>query len=373
MLDASLLHRLAQPTWAESWPWQALAQLLRAHAPSGGAGLRGAIGPLIGQLAAELGLGDGWTPRLGATGNAALWLGPSRTRADLVIAAHMDRPSFRVRDAQRGALYPICANRFPDGLYTAQAKALRFRAEEGLIVAARGTLASQRGPQGDSLILESHEGRLAWHDLVTLEAEPRLDEGGVVRGTGLDNSLGVLAALLAAARLRALPAWDDLSVLFVFTDQEEGDPQAFFGHGAARLAYALPPPRLGTIILDAHGILADSPIIGGQGASHGTISAWGRGSIVPPQAIALALDLAQVVNAWRPATVQFNTGYMSRSDDLALGRWSQILALIGPPMRDAHTAHESAHLADVESASLWLVCFCAALLNPDLAARYEMA
>jgi len=372
MLDDKLLRSLGQPSWPVSWPWEALARLLRAHAPSGGAGLPNAIGPLIGQLAAELGLSEGWMPRLGATGNAALWLGQPRPRADLLIAAHMDRPSFRVREAARGTLYPICANRFPDGLYSAQAKALRFRADEGLIVAARGQLISQRGPQGDSLTFENREGHLAWHDLVTLEAEPRLDEGGVVHGTGLDNSLGVLAALLAAAHLRrVLPA--DLGVLFVFTDQEEGDPQAFFGHGAARLAYALPPPRLGTIILDAHGMLADGPLIGGQGASHGTISAWGRGSIVPPQAMALALDLAQVVNTWRPATVQFNTGYMSRSDDLALGRWSQILALIGPPMRDAHTAHESAHLADMGHAGLWLACFCAALLNPGVAARYELA
>ncbi|MCS6836467.1 MAG: hypothetical protein NZ750_10670 [Anaerolineae bacterium] len=371
MLSESLLCALEQPAWPEAWPWEALSRLLRAHAPSGGAGLRGAVGPLIGQLAAELGLSDGWTPRLGATGNAALRLGAEAERRDLVIVAHMDRPSFRVRDPQRGALYPICANRFPDGLYTAQAKALRYRSDAGLILAARGTLTSQRGPQGDILSLDVHEGQLTWHDLVTLDAEPRLDEVGVVLGTGLDNSLGVLTALLAAARLRVLR--EDFSLLFVFTDQEEGDPQAFFGHGAARLAHALLPPRLGTIILDAHGVLESSSIICGRGASHGTISAWGRGSIVPPQAIALALDLAQTVNARQLATVQFNTGYMSRSDDLALGRWSQILALIGPPMRDAHTAHESAHLADVDRASLWAACFCAALLSPTIAARYELA
>lgn len=373
MLDQALLHNLGQPAWPEAWLWWALSRLLRAHAPSGGAGLRGAIGPLIGQLATELGLSDGWIPRLGATGNAALRLGNDVAWPDLVIAAHMDRPSFRVRDPQRGALYPICANRFPDGAYTAQAKALRYQSDEGLVVAARGKLTSQREPEGDSLIFAAHEGQLAWHDLVTLEAEPRLDEVGIVHGTGLDNGLGVLAALLTAARLRALPVWDDFSLLIVFTDQEEGDPQAFFGHGAARLAHALPPPRLGTIILDAHGLMPEGPLMGGQGASHGTISAWGRGSIVPPQAIALALDLAQSVNAWRPATVQFNTGYMSRSDDLALGRWSQILALIGPPMRDAHTTHESAHLADVEGAGLWAACFCAALLSPAIASRYELA
>jgi hypothetical protein len=112
----------------------------------------------------------------------------------------------------------------------------------------------------------------------------------------------------------------------------------------------------------------------GGGISHAAASHWGRGSIVPPNYHALALDLAAGLNAVRPATVQFNTGYLSRSDDMILSRWTHILALAGAPLTDPHTGQESAHLGDVQDGVWWLAHFLAATLNlvPDLAPRYAL-
>lgn len=353
--------------------WPLLSRLLDAHAPSGGANLPGGVGEVIGALANELGLGARWLPELGATGNAALWLGATGA-ADVVAVAHMDRPSFRVRAPESGALFPICANRFPEGDYRVGAKALRF-ADGRLVVGARGTIVSRRENGRDSVTFEASEGSLGWHDTVVMAAEPSRSADGSVTGTGLDNALGVLTALLAAAALarveRALVE-RGARLLVVFSDQEEGPPDAFFGHGAARLAHAIPPPR-GVVVVDAHSADApDGPRLGG-GVSHGSASGWGRGSIVPPNYLALARDLAAGVNRDRPTTVQFNSGYLSRSDDMALGRWAKVMALAGPPMLHAHTGDETARLSDVRSGAVWLAWFLAALtLAPDLDARYAL-
>lgn len=354
--------------------WPLLRRLLDAHAPSGGANLPGAVGGVIGALADELGLGARWIPELGATGNAAIALGADGP-ADIVAVAHMDRPSFRVRAPESGALFPICANRFPEGEYRVGAQALRFDAGR-LTVGARGTIVSQRESGSETLTFETAEGSLAWHDTVVMAVEPARDAQGTVSGTGLDNALGVLTALLAAAalaRVESALVERGARLLVVFSDQEEGPPEAFFGHGAARLAHALPPPR-GVVIVDAHSAGSPGgPRLGG-GVSHGSVSGWGRGSIVPPNYLALAQDLAAGVNRASPSTVQFNTGYLSRSDDMALGRWAKIMALAGPPMLHAHTGGETARLSDVRSGAVWLAWFLAAALAlaPDLNARYAL-
>lgn len=367
------------PLQADGAVWPLLRRLLAAPAPSGGANLPGAVGEVIGTLVSELGLGERWMPELGTTGNAALWIGanaPSAgSPADIVVVAHMDRPSFRVRAPERGDLVPICANRFPEGEERAGARALRF-VDGRLVTAARGVLVSRRVDGHDTLTFEVAEGMLAWQDTVVLDAEPQRGADGSVTGTGLDNALGVLTALLAAAALaRVEDALRERNahLLIVFSDQEEGPPDAFFGHGAARLTHTLPPPR-GVVVVDAHGAAPEGVPRLGAGVSHGTIAGWGRGSIVPPNFHALALDLAAGVNAARPGTVQFNTGYLSRSDDLALGRWAKILALTGPPMAHAHTAREMAHLSDLRSGAAWLAYFLAATLNlaPELSRRYAL-
>jgi putative aminopeptidase FrvX len=355
--------------------WDLLKRLLTAHAPTGGANLLGGIGDDIAVLADGLGLRDRVISHLGSTGNAAIWLGSDKSTADLVVVAHMDRPSFRVRDLAKGELFPLCSNRFPEGDYRVPAKAVRF--ERGrLVVRAEGILVSRKAGGDESLYFEAKHGQLAWQDTILMDVHPVLN-GDTVIGSGLDNSLGVAMALLTAASLRGVEnilRERERRCLFVFTDQEEGPPEAFFGHGAARLMHAQQPPTYGCVIVDAQtagpGLV---PQLGG-GTSHSASSRWGHGSIVPPNYYALAVDLAEALNATRPGTVQMNTGYLSRSDDMILGQWTRILGLSGPPMTDPHTGQESACLSDIQAGAWWLSYFLVAALNvvPELTPRYAL-
>ncbi len=344
--------------------WEMLKRLLLAHAPSSGANLLGGIGDDIAVLAEELELQDHVIAHLGATGNTAVALGADKVVPDVVVVAHMDRPSFRVRSLDDRTLFPICANRFPQGDYRVGAKAVRF--ERGrLVVGAEGVLISHRAGSEESLIFEPSRGRLAWTDTVLMDVHPTCCEDERVIGTGLDNSAGVLMALLTAAVLREIEGAlldGDRRCLFVFTDQEEGPPDGFFGHGAARLAYALPSPNYGCVVVDAQNVGPGGPVIG-RGVSFSAASGWGRGSVVPPNYHALAFDLAADLNALRPDTVQLNHGYLSRSDDMILGRWARILALSGPPLEGAHTGQEFVALGDLQSGVWWLAHFLAAVLN----------
>jgi putative aminopeptidase FrvX len=366
-----------QPAVNEITPlWEMLKRLLAAHAPSSGANLLGGIGDDIAVLADGLGLRDRFISHLGSTGNAAIWLGSDKAAADLVVVAHMDRPSFRVKDVAQGELYPICANRFPAGEYRIAAKAVRF--ERGrLVVRAEGMLISRKKDDAETLHFEAKRGQLAWQDTVLMDVHPMLD-GEQVIGSGLDNSAGVLVLLLTAAVLRSIETVmreRERRCLFVFTDQEEGLPTGVFGHGAARLTHALPPPTYGCVIMDVHdtgpGLV---PQMGG-GAAHSAVSKWGYGSIVPPNYFALAVDLADAINKTRPGTVQLNTGYHSRSDDMILGQWTRILGLAGPPISQPHTGQETIRLGDVQDAVWWLAYLLPTVLNlvPDLTPRYALA
>ena len=355
--------------------WELLRRLLSAHAPSGGANLLGGVGDDIAVLADNLGLRDRVTPHLGSTGNTAIWLGADKPGADVVVCAHMDRPSFRVRSVDEGTLYPICANRFPPGEYRVPAKAVRF--ERGrLVVSAEGMLVSNKEDSAEDLRFEGRRGKLAWHDTVLLDVYPARD-GEKIVATGLDNSLGVLTALLTAAVLREVEnvmRERERRCIFVFTDQEEGPPDALFGQGAARLMHTLPPPTYGCIVVDTQTVGAGLEPQLGQGACHGAVSRWGKGAIVPPNYHALAVDLAEAINGQRPGTVQLNHGAISRSDEVFLSQWARILALIGPPSTDPHTGYESAQLGDIQDTVWWLAHFLIPALNlvPELTPRYAL-
>lgn len=354
--------------------WEMLHRLLVAHAPSGGANLLGGIGDDIAVLADRLDLGSHVRPQFGNTGNSVIDLGNGKAAVDIVVVAHMDRPSFRVRSLADGELFPICANRFPPGEYSVTAKAMRF--EGGLLtVGAEGTLLSKRINQEDTLHFTVKRGVLTWQDTVLVDVIPTRGPNDVVIGTGLDNCLSVLITLLTAAVLHQMgETLRDRRVLFVFTDQEEAPAQGFFGHGAARLMHILPPPTYGCVVVDGHSIGHPYGPVSGEGVSVGFVSGDGRGSIVPPNYQALAVDLARQLNHVRPATAQINNGYLSRGDDMVLGRWTRILGLTGAPLSDAHTGHETAQLADIQSGVWWLAHFLAAALNlvPELAPRYAL-
>src|SRR5262249_26326796 len=159
---------------------------------------------------------------IGATGNTVLWLGAEKETADVIILAHLDRPTYKVRSAADGILYPICATRFPAHGYRIGAKALRYE-NGGLVLGGTGTLISER-PEGKEILrFETDSGELRWYDLVTMEMTPTLNDG-VVMGTGLDNCLGVMTLLGAVSALRSIEAamkTQQKRCLFVLTDQEE--------------------------------------------------------------------------------------------------------------------------------------------------------
>lgn len=348
--------------------WADLSRLLAAHGASGTVLLPNAIGDDLHAIVQSLGLEAHYLPKIGNTGNCGLWFGADKAQADLLIVTHLDRPAFRVRDASAGILYPMCAIRVPVGGYTCAGKALRWQAG-GVQVAAQGRMIFERDERGqDRIRFEPQTGDLAWHDWLTMDATPTLDAAGVIMGTGLDNCLGVQTCLGVAQALASLQAelsQAGLRVLIVFSDEEEGIPEAYFGHGAARLTGAIPQPRFGTIIADAHTVVPEGNLALGAGVGHGTVSAWSRGSVVPMNYVGLARALSEQVHPNYPNMVQLNTGYLSRSDDMALGRWSRILGMIGAPMTDAHTAHERAHLSDLPAAMRWLTLYSLACLRLD--------
>jgi putative aminopeptidase FrvX len=357
--------------------WRDLERLLKAHAPSAGSWLPGAITDDIGAIADSHGLGAHFSPHLKRTGNAALRLGAPGETADVIVVAHMDRPSFRPRDLGSGELYPMCSIRIPGEAYTCGAKALRFT-EGRISVSARGTITLEKRNGTDSIRFSAESGELAHGDTVVMDVEPVLREG-VITATGLDNCLGVMTALGAAAALAAVEphlSAQGKRLLFVFSDQEEGIPDAFFGYGAARLTGIMPAPTVGMICVDGQtaGAHGGSPRMG-YGAGFGTVSAWSRGSVVPPNYLALGVDLVAEANAAHPGCAQVNTGYLSRSDDMILSRWTQVLAMIGPPMANPHTVQETAYLRDLQHGIRWLTLYLTAVLGvePGLTARYALA
>ena len=341
-----------------------LRRLLAAPAPNSGASLPGAVGEVIGDIAAELGLSLSTDPRLRATGNLAIEIGAESDSADLLITAHMDRPSFRVLNLADATLYPLCAIRVPHSQYRCRAIAVRYL-DGRLETAAEGALQFGEIEGEQQIRFEVESGSLAWGDTVLMAAEPRLVNGRVI-GTGLDNATGVVLALLSARVLSAF--CDDIvsqgrKIVFAFTDQEEGPPIGLFGQGASRLAHALPPPHLGFINIDAHNVDASTGHVPGIGASHAFVSGYGRGSVVPLDYQALATDLAEAVNRARPGTVKLNYGYVSRSDDMLGSLNARCLGLTGVVLENAHTTEETVALGDLVAGVMWLSSFVSKLLE----------
>lgn len=363
-----------------------LTRLLTANAPTTGCALPGGMIEPLRACAEILDL-----PPVSSSlsmGNATLTIVDGETlqdvmdmdAPDLIITAHMDRPTFKIRNAERGELYPICAVRFPvqNGEYRAPAKAMRWKSGK-LQVGARGTLVyTQAADGGESFRFEGENpgAKLLPFDLITLDVQPTFADN-MVRGTGLDNVLGMITALGVAHTFGAMRGMmgDEMppySVAFGFTDEEEGIPSAFFGRGASRLLNVIPIPVLGVVSVDAQTENDDSPRVG-KGGSFGHVSAWGRGAVVPPNVVALADDLTEILEKdYSPATMQMNTGYLSRSDDMGLTRIVPVLGMFGPPMRHPHTAEEEASLFDIQAAIAGLSYYVAALLSPKLQDKYHI-
>ena len=330
-----------------------ITRLLAAPAPNNSCLLPGAVGGVIREVAAELGLS---CEPIGSTGNLGITVGAAEAPLDLLITAHMDRPCFRVLDLGASSLLPLCAIRVPGDSYRCAGVALRF-VDGRVQVAAGGWLRFQPKDGETHITFLAERGELRWGDTVMMQAAPQLRDG-LIMGTGLDNALGVVIALLSAQRLQEQrPAG---RILFAFTDQEEAPPSGLFGQGAARLAGELAPPRLGFINIDAHN--AQPSLLPGAGAAHAFVSGAGRGSIVPMDRQAQAATLASELNARHAGTVQLNYGYVSRSDDMLLNLWARCLGLVGVPLLHAHSTEETAALDDVAAAVGWLPAFISAML-----------
>lgn len=341
-----------------------LTRLLAAPAPNSGAELPGAVGAVIREIAADLGLNLSDDPRIGATGNLAIEIGADAAPPDLLITAHMDRPTFRVLNLAEATLYPLCAIRVPHDDYVCGGIAVGYH-DGRLRISARGQLRFQETADGYHISFQATDGALNWGDSLLMFAEPRLQNGRII-GAGLDNAAGVLIGLLAARALSSLS--DELAargrkVIVAFTDQEEGPPIGLFGQGAARLLHALPPPRLGFINIDGHNVDQSLGHAPGVGASHAFVSGYGRGSVAPLEYQTLATALAEQVNQILPGTVRLNYSYVSRSDDMLLSTGARCLGLIGVTLENAHTAEETVALGDVAAAASWVSAFICQLLS----------
>ncbi|MYD09137.1 MAG: hypothetical protein F4X02_03745 [Chloroflexi bacterium] len=349
----------ADPDCAPEAVYARLTRLLEAPAPANSCALPGAVGDVISAIAAELGLPGA---PIDISGNLVIEIGDSDAPLDLLVTAHMDRPCFRVLDLAAATLYPLCAIRVPGDNYECEARALRYR-DGRVSVAASGRLhfAAEGGDYRIRFLAD--QGELAPGDTVMMHCAPTLQDG-LVSGTGLDNAIGALLALLTARALHRCAA-ERLSgrrLLFALTDQEEGQPDGLFGQGAARLAHALESPRLGFINIDGHNLDEAAGHVMGVGASHAFVSGFGRGSVVPMRAQALAETLASAVNRERAGTVRLNYSYVSRSDDMLLSTWARCLGLTGVIVANAHTTEETAALGDIVAAAHWIPALIARIL-----------
>jgi len=336
-----------------------LSRLLAAPAPANSCALPGTVGEVIQTLATELGL---TCAPVASTGNLAVEIGDPAAPLDLLITAHMDRPCFRIRNLAEATLYPLCAIRVPGDGYRCEAIALRY-IDGRVTIVARGQLRFEEQRGDYRISFSGDSGELHNGDMLMMHTAPQLRAGHII-GTGLDNAIGVLLALLSAHALQeyAPDAIANRRILFAFTDQEEGPPIGLFGDGAARLAHSIEPPRLGFINIDGHNLDETADHVLGVGASHAFISGDGRGSVVPMNYQALAQSLADQVNHQRPGTVRLNYSYVSRSDDMLLSLWSRCLGLTGVIVANAHTTEETAALSDIASAAHWIPAFISQIL-----------
>jgi hypothetical protein len=355
-----LSHISADPAASKTAIYGNLSRLLAAPAPANSCALPGTVGEVIVALADELGL---HCAPFASTGNLTIALGDPGAPLDLLVTAHMDRPCFRVRRLSDSTLYPLCAIRVPGDGYACEAAALRYVAGR-VIIAASGKMRFEEGDGDEYRIrFQAESGELRAGDTVIMQAAPQLRDGFVI-GAGLDNAIGVLLTLLVARALQRYAAETiaNRRILFAFTDQEEGPPIGLFGQGAARLAQASEPPRLGFINIDGHNIDEAEHHVMGVGASHAFVSGDGRGSVVPLDFQAKAESLAAQVNEARKGTVRLNYSYVSRSDDMLLSLWARCLGLSGVIVANAHTTEETAALADIVSAAHWIPVFIANIL-----------
>lgn len=383
--EVPLIERvIASSCWQKDAVWDLLKGFMEAPSPTGSLALSGTILDTLSAAASQANLEVNFTPNFNNTGNPAILLGSKNEPIDLLVDAHLDKPTFGVAEVthteqgQRVMLYPYCANRFPPGEYQVKARALRYdEQQQSVIVSGRGILHSWRADgKNDVLSFELTEGELDFTNLVIFDTSA-WREGDQIHGPGLDNAAGVTMLVVTASILKgieSLLALQGRNCLFTFSDQEEGPAGSLFGQGASKTAFALQPPRLGSIVVDVHAAGEAYGITLGGGASFGFASGGGRGALLPLNLQRLHLALSDDLNQRKPGSIQHNRGYFSRSDDFTLAHWSKILGLVGVPAADIHTGNEKGNLSDLLGGVLFLSHLIPIVLglSPTLTKRYQL-
>jgi len=364
--------------------WALVRDFMDAHSPTASIALPGTIIDTLTANVEKMGLTDHYASNFNGTGNAAILLGEKKDHIDVLIDAHLDKPTFGVaeieetRHTRRATLFACCANRFPTGIYRVSAKVLRYdETRQAVTVCGRGEIVSHREKNtGDRLFFEPNEGEIDYTDMVALDVPPRL-ENMTITGSGVDDASGVTVVLVTASIIKAIEPLlksKSLNCLFTFSDNEEWPPESFFSLGASKTTFSLEPPTFGSIVVDVHQADEGYHIKLGRGLSCGFISAQGKGAAVPLNYQRLTTALIADLAMQEPGIAQHNTSYFSRSDDYALIRWSRILGLFGIPALNIHRGNEEGHLGDVRGGIILLSHYIPFVLclSQAVAAKYHL-
>ena len=340
-----------------------LEALEAVHGPS--QTVRWTRAPVVERLLTADGLlgasGLTWVRNLERSGNAALLLG-SATRAKRVwLLAHLDQISYLV-DSGVGPLYnlmPLCYHMQREGGRPGVALAFDLATRQ-LIVSARGEIQVRDGRVCFAL---AEGGPIGPGHRVVYDSQLRHDAAsGRITGY-LDDSVGCVALLLAAAALRAYP----VEVFIGLTDEEEGPPSdgsQAFARGGRRLLRYFDAPEL-VIVSDSHEGRAmergDGPegLVLGDGAVFVERSSAGRGAPTPPHLYALQQQLATALATCGIRLRENRGGYVARSEDINAAALTPNIALLGFLAHDRHYADDvpTAHLADLLDLARAVACY----------------
>ncbi len=355
--------------------WVLLRQLMLAHAPTAGVTLPGAIFDQVTDIAASFGLADRLGPHLAGTGNPGLWVGVEKEWADLVVVAHLDRPTFRVsmlHGPHTATLSPVDG---PGGAFTSSAaRALRYDPDaRKLRVVAQGRVRLVEGAAPSALLFETDSGAVSALDMILLELPP-VREGALVHGSGLDNCAGVLAALGAAAILREVEevlVEQNRRCLFVFSGRQSVLPGAVGLRGSASAAV---PPSLGMVLVDVLTVGHGTPVSLGEGTCFTFAEEREGGLLVPPHYRRLTQDLAQALVGWPLSVEARRFQGMPSHSQCSASHPAQIVSLTGPPIQTTPSGGETMHLGDLQTAVKWLACLLPIVLNlvPAITVRYAL-
>ena len=229
--------------WSSKWitdlvVWEWLKKFMEARSPTGSISLPGTIVDTLTSVVNEVGFTENYSKNFRDTGNAAIFLGEKKDQVDLLIDAHLDKPSFGVAELintkphRQAVLFACCANRFPLGEYHVNAKALRFDETKQMVTdCGWGLIKSYRGDgQQDKIIFEIRDGEVDYTDLIVFDTKARL-EGSSVIGPGIDDGSGVTIILGAASILKTIEPLlkaKSLNCMFTFFIRKNGQQKVFF-------------------------------------------------------------------------------------------------------------------------------------------------